>query len=118
MCPLAACSCGARTPLGAPLGGWLPPSGGGRCTGGPSPYAPPRVLLPCRRSTYPRTTLARPLVSTPCSSYRMLQGCTRILASDNDQQTPTSENSVKAKFAESPKGEVHAGVKVCIAPPR
>jgi enoyl-CoA hydratase/carnithine racemase len=30
----------------------------------------------------------------------------------------TSENAQKAKFAESPKGEVHAGVKVCIAPPR
>src|SRR5829696_6913376 len=30
----------------------------------------------------------------------------------------TSENSFKANFRESPKGEVHAGVKVCIAPPR
>src|SRR5215212_5999333 len=34
----------------------------------------------------------------------MLQGCTRILASDNDQQTPTSKNPVKRKlnFAEFP----------------
>jgi hypothetical protein len=30
----------------------------------------------------------------------------------------TSENSVKAKFAEFYKGEVHDDMKICIAPPQ
>jgi hypothetical protein len=33
-------------------------------------------------------------------------------------EATTAEKSHHSNFGESPKGEVHAGVKFCIAPPR